>query len=274
MSETPLNFRIVKVSATGNDFLLVDLLDTHLLAAWKSELAQRSRGELARTWCDRHESLGADGLVILEADPQHDFAWDFYNSDGGSAEMCGNAARAVSLYVNKKYGKSKLSFKTRVGVVTATVHSEKDIEVILPAVKEAEWNQSAQEVKFDFIRPGVPHAVVRVHQLKPIEELRATALKIKATPRFLKEGVNVTFVHPLSETSAESVTFERGVENFTLACGTGAIAAAFSLVRGEEGKTLEIQVPGGRLRVVWKNHQPHLRGPAKVVAEMRLFREA
>src|SRR4051812_43611764 len=96
-------FPIYKVSATGNDFLLIDLLDQDMQKRWQSEFAHKPRPVLVRAWCDRHEGLGADGLVVLEPDSAFDFAWDFYNNDGGSAEMCGNAARAVSLYF---YGKS------------------------------------------------------------------------------------------------------------------------------------------------------------------------
>jgi diaminopimelate epimerase len=268
-------FPIIKISATGNDFLLVDLLEADHAALWKREFGGRSRMELTRALCDRHEGLGADGLVVLEKDSQLDFAWDFYNSDGGAAEMCGNAARAVSLYYQKKTGKKKLAFRSKVGEVHAEVRSGGDVEVILPAVAESEWNQLIDgSVHFDFVRAGVPHAVVRVPSVEQNHDLHTLAAMVKKQPRFLKEGVNVTFVRLLSELKLESVTFERGVEGFTRACGTGAIAAAYSLVRGEENREVEVQVPGGRLFVLWKNGRPHLRGPAKIVAEMRMIQEA
>lgn len=274
MSKTLIQFPIYKITATGNDFLLVDLLDESVRAIWQKEFAQRKRGELAHRWCERHESLGADGLVVIEPIPKLDFAWDFYNSDGGSAELCGNAARAVSLFVGKKYGKNYLAFKTLAGEVSATIYSSTDIEVILPAVKEVQLAQVAEGVHFDFIRPGVPHAVVRLNaSAGELKQQREIALLLKRQPRFQKDGVNVTFVRPISEGRAESVTFERGVEDFTLACGTGAIAAAYSLTHGAEKQAMEIQVPGGTLSVLWKSGRPHLRGPARIVAEMRLFKE-
>ena len=269
MAKSPIEFPIFKISATGNDFLLLDLMQSGL----PSDFTNQKRGDLARELCDRHESLGADGLVIIEPDEKLDFRWDFYNSDGGGAEMCGNAARAVSLYINKKYGKQNLRFATKAGEVTGVIHAPNDIEVSLPPVKEEQWNQSEASLSFDFIRPGVPHAVVRVTQTLDRANLRDIAARVKQLPRFTAEGVNVTFVHARTPVSADSVTFERGVEDFTRACGTGAIAAAHSLIRGEEGRTVEIQVPGGRLIVIWKNGRPHLRGPAKVVAEMKLFKE-
>ncbi|MGZ3722990.1 MAG: diaminopimelate epimerase [Bdellovibrionales bacterium] len=278
MSEQSTQFPIIKVSATGNDFLLIDLVDSKRRELWDGEFSQRPRAELALTWCDRHEGLGADGLVILDKDKSLDFVWDFYNSDGGNAEMCGNAARAVALYFHKKSGKPKITFGTRVGEVNAVIHGTDDIEVTLPPVLESEWNQLVDwqkgAVHFDFIRAGVPHAVVKVPHLENRPGLREFALALKEQPRFLKEGVNVTFVHQVSEKQINSVTFERGVEDFTRACGTGAIAAAYSLVRGEDGRQIEVQVPGGKLFVIWKNGRPHLRGPAKIIAEMRVIREA
>ena len=278
MSEQTTQFPIVKVSATGNDFLLIDLVDSKRRELWESEFSERPRAELALTWCDRHEGLGADGLVILEKDKQFDFVWDFYNSDGGSAEMCGNAARAVSLYFHNKSGKNKISFGTRVGEVNAVIHSPEDIEVGLPAVLESEWNQLVDwqkgAVHFDFIRAGVPHAVVKVPHLENRAGLREFAQAVKQLPRFLSEGVNVTFIHPTSEKQIESITLERGVEDFTRACGTGAIAAAFSVVRGEDARPIEVQVPGGKLIVIWKSGRPHLRGPAKIIAELRVIWEA
>lgn len=265
-------FPLIKVSATGNDFLLADLLSDERRQQWTRDWQKTPRAELTRRWCDRHESLGADGVVILEADPSADFKWDFYNSDGGSAEMCGNAARAVGLYVQQTTGKSELRFLTKAGVVNARVFSAEKIEVELPAVAESQWAQSTQfKLAFDFVRAGVPHAVVRVADISEREALRKIAAGVKNEYRFRDKGVNVTFV--LAEASearrVDSVTFERGVEDFTLACGTGAIAAAYTVLRGEENKEIEVQVPGGLLSVIWKNGRPRLTGPAKIAGAIR-----
>jgi diaminopimelate epimerase len=275
MPLSPARFPIHKVSATGNDFLLIDLLLPERQELWLAEWAAEDRSELTRRWCNRHEGLGADGLVILEPDTAGDFKWDFYNSDGGSAEMCGNAARAVSLYVQQTQGKASLCFTTKAGTVHAQVHSADRIEVELPAIAEAQWGQqptASQTPTFDFVRAGVPHAVVQSERLHDRAALRELAQAVKAEPRFRLQGVNVTFVHDLAAGKLQSVTFERGVEDFTLACGTGAVAAAYSVTRGTENQEVEVQVPGGRLNVVWKNGRPHLIGPAKIIAEMRVNR--
>ncbi len=92
---------IFKLSATGNDFLLVDLLKAKNRKIWKKEWSKKSRAAWVKQWCHRQEGLGPTEWVFLEKDKEHDFAWDFYNSDGSHAEMCGNAARAVSFYASQ-----------------------------------------------------------------------------------------------------------------------------------------------------------------------------
>ena len=268
---------LFKITATGNDFLAVDLRTPLAVEIWEREFgATATRAVWVKRWCDRHESLGADGVVFLEADAAHDFGWDFYNSDGGQAEMCGNAARAVSLFVAQKNGKAELKFATRVGLVHARIPNANEIDVELPEVVDSESNLSADGLSgpYQFVRAGVPHAVLNVADIDNESSLRAMALNLKRQPRFTKEGVNVTFVQQLDAHRIKSVTFERGVENFTRACGTGATAAAYTLTRGEDGRKIEVQVPGGTLFVVWKRNRPHLIGPARIVAELHLFREA
>lgn len=269
-------FPVFKLTATGNDFLLIDLLKPTLRAAWKKEWGSKPRADRVRQWCHRQEGLGADGMVFLEPDKSFDFAWDFYNSDGSSAEMCGNAARAVSLYASQVLKKKKLSFRSAVGPVEAKVHSQKKIEVRLSAIAENHWNQlidwKGSQLNYDFVRAGVPHAVVRVPNLDDRSSLHQFALQIKNQPQFIKDGTNVTFVRLLNQNKIASITFERGVEDFTLSCGTGAISSAHSVLRGEENRPIEVQVPGGTLFVVWKNGCPILSGPARIVAEMHLCR--
>jgi len=267
---------IVKISATGNDFLLIDLMKSKNRGLWKKEWSKKARAKWVREWCHRQEGLGADGMVFLEKDKELDFAWDFYNSDGSRAEMCGNAARAVSLYASQALKKKSLKFRSSLGEVLATVKSADSVEVRLPKVAENQWNQLIEwqgaKLNYDFVRAGVPHAVVRVPNLENRQRLREFALEIKRQPSFIKYGTNVTFVRLISNHKVSSLTFERGVEDFTLSCGTGAVASAHSVLRGEEGQRVEVQVPGGTLSVVWKNGYPYLKGPARIVAEMHLCR--
>lgn len=273
--------KVFKVSATGNDFLLVDLRSSAIARLWKSEWAKKPRAHWVKEWCHRFEGIGADGMVFLEKNlekkKQANFAWDFYNSDGSGAEMCGNAARAVSFYVSQTTKLKKFGFKTRVGIVEAKVKSQSDIQVRLPKILEEKWTQALDfkgaQMNYDFVRAGVPHAIIRVPNMNDRAKLREIAFAIKSLPQFLQAGTNVTFVREINKASIHSVTFERGVEDFTLSCGTGAVAAAYSVLRGEEDTEIEVQVPGGTLSVVWKDGSPHLKGPAKIVAELHIARK-
>jgi diaminopimelate epimerase len=270
MSAEFSRFPLFKLVATGNDFILADLLDPAARPVWEAEFSRRARPQLAAKWCDRHTGLGADGFVILESSKAADFKWDFYNSDGGGAELCGNAARAVSLYAHLLHGRKEWAFETRAGLVKSWVHSPDDVEVQLPAVSEALWDEDSGGIRYALVRAGVPHAVVPAPRLEPLEPLRALALNLKRDPRFANEGVNVTFVQANSPAKIQAVTFERGVEDFTLSCGTGAVAAAYSILKGAENTPVEVQVPGGRLTVVWKEGRPHLHGPAQVSARIQV----
>lgn len=261
-------FPLIKAEATGNDFLLVDLCDANKAAIWEREFGGRKRSELAQTWCDRYHGLGADGLVILENRPGADFKWDFYNSDGSAAAMCGNAARAVSFYVSLTTGKKDLNFDTQVGIIRSKIHSADDIEVELPPITEQEWGEA-----FDFVKPGVPHVIIRAKNLDDIAGLTEQALSIKALPRFKQDGTNVTFLRVVSDGHIQAKTHERGVEGFTKSCGTGAVAAAFSVLKGAADRVMQVDVPGGRLSVVFKQGKPVLRGPARIVGEMHWMRE-
>ncbi len=255
---------IIKATAAGNDFLIIDLTTPEQRNTWDQEFSSTPRSDLVVRWCDRHFGLGADGVVFLEPDEEADFRWDFYNSDGGRAELCGNATRAVALYWSKLHNVQTCRFQTVSGLVHAEVRTEDEIEVNLPPIGDVEAGAD-----FVLVNAGVPHAVVSVDSINNRDELRAKALSVKQHPRFQAKGVNVTFLRDLHNHEIESVTFERGVEDFTLACGTGAVSAATVILKGQEERPLKVHVPGGDLTVVWKKGAPHLIGPARIIGEMR-----
>ena len=247
---------LTKASATGNDFILVDLLD--------GEASTRNRGFWVKQLCDRFEGIGADGVAFLEPAAGFDFGWDFYNSDGGRAEMCGNASRAVGLYVSQKTGRHDLKFKTLSGAVRVVVHSPARIEAHLAPLGEVR-----RGVDFTFVRAGVPHAVIPVPDARDWYALRKRAREIKARPEFTAEGVNVTFYAARGARVIDAVTFERGVEDFTRSCGTGAVAAAFACVGADAGAApVQVRVPGGELSVICNQDQPVLVGPARLIARI------
>ena len=184
--------------------------------------------------------------------------------------MCGNAARAVALYMSVRHGRREMVFQTRSGLVNARVESSDLIDIAMAPIAKADWDLQSAEAKvvYHFVRAGVPHAICDATDLNARSFLREQALQLKRESRFQAEGTNVTFVKALSSEAIEAVTFERGVEDFTLSCGTGAVAAAHAILRGEENRKLDVHVPGGRLHVIWKNGRPHLQGPARLIAEV------
>lgn len=267
-----LTLPLVKVVATGNDFLLVDLLEKSSADLFAKEFVRLARPDWVKLWCDRYNGIGADGTVFLEPSKEGDFLWDFYNSDGSAAELCGNAARAVALYYADKTGHLKSRFQTRAGLVQAHVHSPDRIEVELPSPKEHRWDQNAKiadsNVRYDFVNTGVPHVVVSCEDLREMDRLGNLAVELRSQSVFKDGGTNVTFVKIVDRDHIESMTFERGVDGFTLSCGTGAVAAAFVHRRGQNGESLQVSVPGGLLNVVFKDGRPHLSGPARLIAHV------
>lgn len=260
-----MRFPFIKATATGNDFLIADLLSSDNRKLWDANFKGAPRATLAKILCDRHESLGADGLLWLEAESGVTARWDFYNSDGSQAEMCGNAARAVALYLQQKTGEQNLKIKTGAGLVEAQVTLPDDIAVTMTALAD-----ERETADYFFVRSGVPHAVITAEDFKNPRDLEAKALSVKSRPEFQKEGVNVTFIRKVGDFHIQSQTHERGVEGFTKSCGTGAVAAAWAFARGRD---VIVDVPGGRLRVVFKNGRPVLSGPARIVATMFLNEE-
>lgn len=252
---TPL---ISRMSGAGNTFFFWNLLERNIPV--------ESRAGIARFLCDSFTGFYTDGMVFLENDPtgQSDFKWDFYNADGSHAEMCGNAARCAALYfLDRMGGTAKSSFMTAAGKIEAEVHEGPQVEVLMPLLpqdgKTIEIQINGRKEEFYFVNTGVPHLVV---EGGPEEEL---AKFLRRAPELGEAGANVTFFSETNPGEAEAITFERGVENFTLACGTGAVAAAaFSMAKNPLLKKHSIEMPGGQLQVEWKTpRQAVLSGPAQ-----------
>lgn len=275
-----MNLKFEKWSGTGNDFILVDLRDVETKKALDS--LKKSRAELAIALCRRTQSLGADGLIFLTEgqSPVGDVSWDFYNADGSIAEMCGNAARCVGAYELRKSGKATVSILTVAGPVSAKVDPSGDISIFMrfPIVKQASHSlePSSGEVPIGgaFIDSGVPHFVIPLPELQQLPS-REYSETLRRHPSFGLGGANITYVVQADRT-IQAVTYERGVEDYTQACGTGAIAAAFflNLKSGTEGVARKLQMPGGTLDVSWTADQSVLTGGARQICFGYLTPEA
>ena len=210
-----------KMNGAGNDFVLID---------GRARKLKLERRQIARI-CDRHAGVGADGLIVLLpcASGRADWAWDFYNSDGGSAEMCGNGARCFARFVRRLTGaKNGITFETRAGIITASFQGER-VTVSLTPPRDLRLNQTVAlrggKATLHSVDTGVPHAVLYVPDADQAM-VQSLGAEIRGHPHFAPRGTNVNFVQLLGGGALRVRTYERGVEGETLACGTGVTAAA------------------------------------------------
>lgn len=283
MKETDNLIHFVKMTGSGNDFILIDNRDLKF---------DRSRmPELARLACRRKLSVGADGIIFIENDAQVDFQWRFYNSDGSEAEMCGNGARCAArfAYLQGIVGKTSISFRTLAGVIDAEIIDNRvKIKTSTPHSLQSNLRLEVDGRPFElsFINTGVPHAV----QLAGNEaELEATDVfrwgrSLRYHEQFQPAGCNVNFSVVLDRHRMAVRTYERGVEAETLACGTGSIASALVAaaqnltaspveVRTRSGETLTIYFNSKSLGGAVQFSEVYLEGDAKVVYEADLWDE-
>ncbi|MBN1365102.1 MAG: diaminopimelate epimerase [Syntrophaceae bacterium] len=265
-----------KMSGSGNDFIIIDNMDLSLDAGDLSELA----GKI----CQRKFSVGADGLVIIEPSETADFKWRFFNSDGSIAEMCGNAARCVArLAYMKGIAPKEMSWETIAGIISAEVNDDVvKAKLTAPSPIESEIKIEVDGQKFimDRVDTGVPHAVVFVDDLENHDVVNY-GRKIRFHEYFAPRGTNADFVQVIDRNKIKVRTYERGVEDETLACGTGIVAAAITAAQRDLVESpVDVLVQSGEtLRVYFENKDGlwrdiYLEGTVKMVYQGSLFEEA
>jgi len=277
VSERPIPF--VKMSGSGNDFIMVDnragVLDPDHLGNW------------IRAVCRRRVAVGADGVILLQDDPRHevDFAWRFFNNDGGEAEMCGNGGRCAVRWAHALgLAGEQTAFRTKVGVIRGWVLGGREVRVQLteardyrPAVTLA---LPTGRTTAAFLNTGVPHAVLTVDDVQAVD-VETLGRAIRRHEAFAPQGTNVNFVQVVGEHEAFIRTYERGVEGETLACGTGCAAAATTLtLAGKVHKPVRLTTRSGEALTV--DFQPGgevvagltLQGPVRYVARGEILPEA
>ena len=243
---------ITKMHGAGNDFVIMNNIELCL--------PHGSLPALARLLCAAHTGVGADGMmVVVPAERGGDYGMRFYNSDGSLGEMCGNGARCICRYgYERGLAGNVQHVETTAGLVTGERVGETRYRVRLndPSFIDLHRTVSAEGAEYDcaYIElgdPGIPHAVVLLDDWDAWEtdRLRTLGRALRFAPAFPK-GANVSFVRFIGPDTVKAVTYERGVEDFTLACGTGcgSITAALTL-RGLALGELSITMPGGELTV-------------------------
>ena len=266
--------KFTKMNGAGNDFVMLDNRDGSLAL---------DKPSIARL-CDRHRGVGADGLLVVEpAQNGADFRMRYYNSDGGEAEMCGNGARCFARFARRiSGGTGDVSFETMAGVIRAKMLGDNvRIQMSEPhslALRETLRAGTAKLVVHS-LNTGVPHAVVFVgdctkpsgrrstsddspagtllHVLREdldSVDVRALGRALRFHPHFEPKGTNVNFVTQTGPNAIAIRTYERGVEDETLACGTGMVACAliFHEVSGASSP-VQVKVRGGdTLEIAWE----------------------
>ena len=226
-----MSLDFVKMSGSGNDFIIVDNRKGLIESDDKETL-----GSLAIRLCARRTGVGADGLVLLEDDPEVDFRWRFHNSDGSVAEMCGNASRCVARLAHEwGMAGAELSFRTVAGIIRAWVDGRRvKVEFTTPFDLKPRIVTALDDrlVEAGFINTGVPHVVIFVDDIEAVD-LEGQAPRIRYHKDFSPAGTNVNYVQVQGKDSLLVRTYERGVEAETLACGTGIAASA--LIAGLRG---------------------------------------
>ncbi|MEW6101888.1 MAG: diaminopimelate epimerase [Candidatus Omnitrophota bacterium] len=221
------NITFTKMVASGNDFVVID---GHKASAQKI--------------CDRKYGVGADGLLVLEKSGIADVKMRVFNADGSEAEMCGNGARCVALWlsVQRTTHNAQLKIETKAGIIQAEVNKD-NVRIKLTSPKGLKigipLKINSRMLKANFINTGVPHTVIFVEGLDKIDIANLGRL-IRNHNKFAPKGTNVDFVEVISRDTLRVRTYERGVEDETLACGTGAVAS--SLIANRMGYVAKIPV--------------------------------
>ena len=268
---------ITKMQGAGNDFVIINNMTEHLPLEGMPELARRV--------CQRRLSVGADGMMVVEQPSikDADYRMIFYNADGSLGEMCGNGARCICRYGYEKHLAGEIQrVQTTAGIVTGTRISAREYRVRLNDITVMDLHRSlvvlgnTYDVAYvEMGSPGIPHAVVHIPGLRNLtpEQLRPIGKALRWHPSFPK-GANVNFYDIIGKNELQELTYERGVEDFTYACGTGtgstvSILAKFGVISGKD--TL-VHMPGGVLNVTTdvSGDMPKdimLTGPAVFVTE-------
>jgi diaminopimelate epimerase len=217
--------RFWKVQASGNDFVLIDCRKDKKTKAWYSRFA--------RVRCDRKFGVGADGVLVAETVTGGGLRMRIFNADGSEAEMCGNGARCFALWANGTRGRGTMSFETLAGTIQAEIGAVKS-GIGQAAVRLSDpfglkmgipLKVLGKDIHVHHINTGVPHAVVFVADVNGID-VKTIGQALRYHKAFSPAGTNVNFVECTGKDTIRIRTYERGVEDETLACGTGTCASA------------------------------------------------
>lgn len=238
--------QFAKMSGSGNDFILIDNR--------RGAVGEQEMPRVVERACRRRISVGADGVIFVVPSGRCDFAWRFFNADGGEVEMCGNGSRCVARYAYLKgIAGPTMTFETLAGPISAEV-MDRRVKVRMPkpgpVLLDLPLESREGWASCDFVNTGVPHVVVGVEALEnhPVTD---QGRAIRWHPHFAPEGTNANFMKRVGSHRIRVRTYERGVEDETLACGTGSIASALvAAARGMVSSPVTVETWGGEELVI------------------------
>ncbi len=232
-----MKIEFYKYQGTGNDFILIDN---------RQKMIARDQFDLVKSLCDRKFGIGADGLILLEDHEEYDFEMVYFNSDGKESSMCGNGGRCVSAFASfLGLVKERCRFLAIDGEHESVLKSGDWVELKMTDVHEIEIGED-----YFLLDTGSPHYVIFVEDVDDINVVE-NGKAIRYSKRFRDDGVNVNFVEP-AEDKLIVATYERGVEDETLSCGTGVTASAIANYLRDPSQNfteIPIESKGGKLLV-------------------------
>ena len=256
-----MDITFYKYQGAGNDFIVIDD---------RKSSFDRSNTSLVKHLCNRKFGIGADGLMLLRSSPEYDFEMVYYNADGFEGSMCGNGGRCIVAFaVDQEIIGKECCFIAVDGAHTASVLEHDQRQWISLKMIDVDHIQELGEASF--CDTGSPHYVQEVSDLGNFQVIE-NGRRVRNSPRFKKEGTNVNYIQMWNDHAFSIRTYERGVEDETLACGTGVTAAAISIhARGlSDEKEFDVQALGGKLKVSFEvkgtqYSNVYLQGPAELV---------
>ncbi len=248
-----------KYHGTGNDFILIDN---------RAQIFNSDNHQKIAQMCHRHFGIGADGLILLNSSKKYDFSMQYFNADGFEGSMCGNGGRCV------------VAFAKKLGIITNEAHFEAidglhvaQIEQDEIALQMSEVSDIVKHVSHTYLDTGSPHHVEMVTGIE-VYPVFDKGRSIRHAAPYFDIGTNVNFVEQIAPDTFKVRTYERGVEDETLSCGTGVTAVAISMFENNKTKnnTVKLMTLGGKLEVSFLKdkgtyHSIFLKGPATLVFE-------
>jgi diaminopimelate epimerase len=231
-----MKIEFYKYQGTGNDFVILDNRDNKYDNLTKEQV---------KDICDRRFGIGADGLMLLSTKKYFDFEMIYYNADGNAGSMCGNGGRCLVKFANHMgINKNSYHFIAADGKHEAEIDMHGIVRLKMQDVYSVEYHSG-----HNIINTGSPHFVKFANNVEDIDVVE-TGREIRHSKHFEKEGINVNFVESVDEDSIYVRTYERGVEDETLSCGTGVTAAALMSAHNDKGfNRVEVKTNGGKLSV-------------------------